>query len=192
MKADLDASSDDGAEFITSGEPASNEVDSFRFLPRLIALFYQHMELADLGPIPWTPLAKPLEQCRAGLVTSAGLYRADRDPPFNVEKERRDPTWGDPSFRSIPTRERLSSLQVAHLHLNPDDIAEDPNIVLPIEHFQALAAAGKIGGLTEHAYSFMGFQGYPPNWEPWRSTYGPQLARRLLEEGADFAFLTPA
>jgi D-proline reductase (dithiol) PrdB len=192
LKADLHRPPDNGADHQKSGVQAPHEVDSFKFLPRLIALFYRHTELEDLGSIPLTPLAKPLEECRAGLVTSAGLYRSDRDPPFDLERERSDPTWGDPTYRSIPTQEGFTSLQVAHLHLNTADIVEDPNIVLPIEHFQTLTAEGNIGGLTERAYSFMGFQGYPPNWEPWHTTYGPQVARRLLAEGADFAFLTPA
>jgi D-proline reductase (dithiol) PrdB len=184
--------SDDLAGSRSGGETETWEVDSFKFLPRLIALFYQNTQVGDLGPIPWTPLVKPLEACRAGLVTSAGLYRADRDPPFDLERELSDPTWGDPSYRSIPIKAGFSYLQISHLHLNTDEIIEDTNIVLPIEHFQELAFDGEIADLTEHAFSFMGFQGFPPNWEPWRKTYGPKVAQQLLEEGADFALLTPA
>lgn len=167
-------------------------VDSFRYLPRLITLFYQQTTLDDLGPAVWTPFQQPLERSRVGLVTSAGLYRTDLDAPFDLERERTQPTWGDPSFRSIPTKDVFTSLGMAHLHLKHDDILTDPNIVLPIEHFQALVDEGKVGGLTEHAFSFMGFQGYPPSWVEWRETYGPQVANRLLAEGADFVFLTPA
>lgn len=168
------------------------EVDSFLFLPRLIALFYRQTQLEGLGPIAWTPFTKPLRESRVGLVTSAGLYRRDLDPPFDIERERNNPTWGDPSFRTIPTHEGFSSLAMAHLHLAQEDILRDPNIVLPIEHFQVMAEAGEVGGLTEHAFSFMGFQGYPPNWEDWREVYGPQVASRLQSEGADLVFLTPA
>jgi D-proline reductase (dithiol) PrdB len=172
-------------------EPAKN-VDSFLFLPRLIALFYRQTELEDLGPTAWTPFTKPLEQSLVGLVTSAGLYRTDLDPPFDIERERNEPTWGDPSFRKIPTDEGFSSLGMAHLHLAHEDILRDSNIVLPIERFQEMAEDGEIGGLTEHAFSFMGFQGYPPNWEAWREIYGPQVASQLQSEGADLVFLTPA
>jgi hypothetical protein len=71
-------------------------------------------------------------------------------------------------------------------------VLEDVNILLPIHRFQELAAQDEIGGLAEHAYSFMGYQGFPPDTSAWEQTYGPQVAGRLKAEGVDCAFLTPA
>ena len=79
-------------------------VDSFKFLPRLIATFYQMLEVEARRPIPWTPLPMPLEQCTFGLVTTAGLYDARIEEPFDVERERREPRWATPAFAALRSR----------------------------------------------------------------------------------------
>lgn len=53
-------------------------------------------------PIPFAPLRKPLNQCRFGLATSCGLYHKGHERPFDEERERREPSWGDPSYPSDP------------------------------------------------------------------------------------------
>jgi len=53
------------------------------------------------GVIPFTRLRKPLRECTVALVSTAGIARND-DRPFDQEGERRDPWWGDPTFRRIP------------------------------------------------------------------------------------------
>jgi hypothetical protein len=70
-------------------------VDGFRFLPPgLKAWIRSFIPRGDFtGPIPWTPLAKPLRQATMGLVTSAGIS-LKTDPPFDMEREKREPTWG--------------------------------------------------------------------------------------------------
>lgn len=45
-------------------------VDSFKYLPRIIAVFYQMTDRQPELPIPWTPLSRPLTECKFGLVTS--------------------------------------------------------------------------------------------------------------------------
>jgi D-proline reductase (dithiol) PrdB len=113
------------------------------------------------------------------------------DPPFDVERERREPTWGDPTCRVLPTNIRQEGVGVSHLHINPQPVLADVNVVLPIHRFRELAAGGRIGDLAPHAYSLMGFQGFPPDTTAWRETYGPQVARRLKAEGVDCVLLTP-
>jgi hypothetical protein len=167
-------------------------VDSFKYLPRLIARFYQGLELEPLGTIPWALPKKPLSECKFGLVTSAGLYQKDVDAPFDLEGERREPTWGDPTYRTIPVDIPQGQVGSSHLHYNPQDVLEDVNILLPLERFSELAAEGVIGGLAEKAYSFMGYQGFPPGASQWRETYAPQVAEQLKKEGVDCVFLTPA
>lgn len=166
-------------------------VDSFKFLPRLIATFYQATDQQPLLPIPWTPLPRPLAECTFGLVTSAGLYRRGVQPPFDLEREKREPTWGDPTFRPIPTDMVAEELAVSHLHLNTADILADFNIVLPIHRFQELVAAGRIGGLAREHYAFMGYQGFPPDTTAWQKTYGPEIAARFRAAGVDCVLLTP-
>ncbi len=167
-------------------------VDSFKFLPRLIAAFYQATEIAEQRPIPWTALPKPLHACKFGLVTSAGLYCQDVDPPFDIDKEKLTPTWGDPSFRQIPLAVPQAKIGASHLHINTADLLQDANIVLPRQRFQELAAEGIVGSVAETHYSFMGYQGYPPDTSAWAKLYGPQVAAQFKAENVDCVFLTPA
>jgi D-proline reductase (dithiol) PrdB len=167
-------------------------VDSFKFLPRLISTFYQMVEREPEYPIPWNPLAKELKQCKFGLITSGGLYPLDLQPPFDMEREKQEPTWGDPSYRSLPMDIRQDRVGVSHLHFNIEDVSTDINILLPIHRFQELLREGRIGGLATSAYSFMGYQGFPPDTTAWAETFGPQVAEKLLSEMVDCVFLTPA
>jgi len=167
-------------------------VDSFKFLPRLIAEFYQMTDRQAEYPIPWTPISKPLNQCRIALVTSGGLYRLGVEPPFNLERERQEPTWGDPSFRTIPIDIHQSDLGVSHLHYNSQAVLEDVNVLLPIDRYKELVRAGVIGDLASEAYSFMGYQGFPPNTKSWQEIYAPQIVEKLNAQTVDCLLLTPA
>ena len=164
-------------------------VDSFKWLPRSIAGYYQAMQVPEPEDVPWTPLRKPIEQCRFALVTTAGLYLQDQQPSFDLGRERREPFWGDPTYRAIPSDVRQEQIGIAHLHINTEDIQADVNIVLPVHRFRELAEAGDIGSLAPHHYSFMGYQ--QDNSE-WRERYGPEVAQRMIEEEVDAALLAPA
>jgi len=167
-------------------------VDSFKFLPRSLAAFYMASDLQPQLPIPWTPLERPLAECKFGLLTSGGLYVRGLEPPFDLEREQREPTWGDPSFRRLPIGIRQEDVGVSHLHINPGDILLDFNILLPIQRFQELVSEGRISGLAQNAYSFMGFQGFPADTQAWQERYGPQVAGELKAEGVNCVLLVPA
>ncbi len=170
-------------------------VDSFKFLPRLIATFYQLQRDSRLPPapqpIPWTPLRKPLQACTVGLVTSAGLYLRQTQPPFDLAREQAQPTWGDPTYRAIPLETPQEAFGLAHLHLNGADILQDVNIVLPLQRLQELTALGEIRGAAAEHYSFMGYQGFPPDTTAWAEVYGPEVAARFLQQGVECVLLTP-
>ena len=167
-------------------------VDSFKYLPRSIATFYQMSAGEAQTEIPWTKLPKPLAECRFSLLTTGGLYQKEVDPPFDVEREKLEPTWGDPSFRKIPTVIQQEDIAASHLHINTQWVEEDVNCLLPIHHFQLLAQDGVIGSFAPTAYSFMGFQGMPHNTTAWETTYGPQMIAQLKQEEVDCVLLTPA
>lgn len=168
------------------------QVDSFRFLPSLIKRYYQLSHVDKELPIPFTRMTKPLAQCRFALVTSGGLYDGRHEQPFDQEGERKNPAWGDPSFRTLPVDMDLRDVGVSHLHINHADVLADPNILLPIRRFHELAGEGRIGGLAPHAYSFMGYQGFPADLREWRNAYGPAVRDRLLAEHVDCVLLTTA
>ncbi len=167
-------------------------VDSFKFLPRLIALYYQMTEVHPETPIPWTPLPRPLSECKIGLVTSGGLFQEGVEPAFDLEREVYEPTWGDPTYRTIPSDIRQDQIGVAHLHYNPQDVLQDLDILLPVHRIQELVEERRIAGLAQRAYSFMGYQGFPPDSSQWRQVYGPQVAQELINERVDCVLLTPA
>jgi D-proline reductase (dithiol) PrdB len=167
-------------------------VDSFKFLPRLIATYYKMTEREPRLPIPWTPLERPIQDAKIGLVTSGGLYMADSQRSFDLQREREQPTWGDPTYRRIPADVDHQDLAVSHLHLNTSDIEIDFNILLPIHRVQEMVNEGIVGGLSEQHFSFMGYQGYPPTSEAWENIYGPEVAEAFINEGVHCVLLTPA
>jgi len=166
-------------------------VDSFKWLPPPVATQLRALPL-EIAESPWTPLAKPIEQCRFALVTTAGLYMKSKDPPFDIERERREPTWGDPTYRVIPREVKQEEIGATHLHVNTEDVLKDMNISLPIHRFLELEQAGEIGSLAASHYSFMGYQGFPGEIAPWRDQYAPEVVRRMKEEEVDAALLAPA
>ena len=170
-------------------------VDSDRWLPRSLAAWLHRVwEVPhETSTTPFTRVSSPLSQVRIALLTTGGLYLKGKQQPFDTERERRDPDWGDPTYRVIPRDAKLSDIGVAHLHYNPADIEEDFNILLPIHRFLEMEAAGEIGSLAPSSYSTMGYQGHPrPDWTLWQEQYGPEMVDRMKSEGVEAVLLTPA
>jgi len=167
-------------------------VDSFKYLPRLIGAIYETMEVESKRPIPWTRLRLPLSDCKFGLVTSGGFYQCGVEPPFDLERERDEPTWGDPTYRTIPKDITQDELCISHLHINNDPPRSDLNVLLPIHRFQELTEEGRIAGIADQHYSFMGYQGYPPDATEWRDIYAPEVAEKFKAQGMQCVLLTPS
>lgn len=163
-------------------------VDSFKFLPGSIANYYRNLPVQREEPIPFTPLSKPLSECRFALVTTAGIHQKGGEPPFDMEREKREPMWGDPTFRRIPRDVKQEEIGACHLHTNNRDVLLDLNIALPVQRFLELEAEGAIGALAPTSYSFMGYQ---MDTAEWRQRYAPEAAALMKGEGVDAVFLTP-
>ncbi len=169
-------------------------VDDYKYLPRsFIAGYEQPVPRAD--PVPFTPLRTPVRSARIALVTTAGIWDTATHPPFDYEREQREPLWGDPSYRVLPSDIRQEQVGAGHLHLNNDDLLADVNIVLPIHRLRELVAAGDVGSMADRHYSFMGFQGRGPDGggdtREWEQQYGPEVATQLRADGVDGVVLTP-
>ena len=164
-------------------------VDSFKYLPGSIAAYYRNLAVEKVEPVPWTPMKKPVSEARFALVTTAGIYVDGAEPGFDQEGERRNPMWGDPTFRRIPRDVRPEQIGASHLHLNNRDVKADLNIELPVHRFAQLEAEGTIGSLAPTAYSFMGYQ---TNTSEWREKYAPDVAGLMKDEAVDAVLLTPA
>ncbi len=171
-------------------EPYKKTVDGFRFLPPGLKAWIQTLIPGEEfnGFIPWTPLKKPLCKTTLSLVTSAGISMKS-DPPFDMEREKREPLWGDRSYRMIPRETTEKDIDVNHLHINTTYIQKDLNVILPLDRMTEFEQEGIIGRLAPHAYSFYGFQ--------WRSTDFLEQAiepvsRNMKKEEVEAVLLTPA
>lgn len=128
---------------------------------------------------PWTPLRKPLSECRLGLVASGGIYVTGQ-----VAFHFKD----DSSFRAIPTDVKTSDLRTAHFAYDQTDARRDPNVVFPVDTLRRLVKEGFLGGLADHFYTFMG--GIYSSRRV-AEELAPQLTERLLAEKVDIALLVP-
>ena len=163
-------------------------VDSYKWLPPSLKGYYENMQVAPFEGIPWTPLGKPLREARIALVTTAGINVRGVEPPFDYEREDREPTWGDPTYRTLPRDLRQEQVQAGHLHINNQDIDRDFNVAIPIGRMLELETAGVVGSLAPTSYSFMGYQ---PDTNEWTSKYAPEAAGLMKAEGVDAVVLTP-
>jgi D-proline reductase (dithiol) PrdB len=137
--------------------------------------------------VPWTPLPKPLGECRVALVSSAGIARHDQ-APFDQERERRDPWWSDQSWRPIPAGTAEADIDIYHLHIDPRFGRQDLDCVLPLRRLWELCDDGVVGSVAGTHYSFMGYVLEPR--ELLTST-APAIAARMAEEAVDVAVLVP-
>ena len=166
-------------------------VDSYRFLPRSFRPMYE-----GRGPLPgedapvWAQFEKRLAASRIALLTSAGIYVKASQASFDVEREQREPEWGDPSWRSIPSNVQATDLEVAHLHISHDDIRSDPEVALPMRTLDELVSEHMVGSATAEHLSVMGYQ--DRSLEDWRQKTAPQLVDWLRGQQADGIILAPA
>lgn len=164
-------------------------VDSFKFLPRSMQAMYGATPETEDPPV-FTPLPRPIEECSVALLTSAGIYLKDSQLPFDTAREWREPTWGDPTYRAIPSDVRQEQIGCSHLHINHEDLLQDVEVVLPIRAFKRLEREGAIGQLADVHYSFMGYQ--DRGLADWRTKQGPELVARLKERKVDVLLLAPS
>jgi D-proline reductase (dithiol) PrdB len=164
-------------------------IDSYRFLDyasRQVMKAWAGRQ--EPGVIPFTPLAKPLRDCTVALVSTAGVARLD-DRPFDQDGERRNPWWGDPTFREIPLGTSEKDVKLYHLHIDPRFGEADLDVVLPMRRLAELAGEGVVGRPARTHYSLMGYILEPK--ELIEKT-APAIAERLRGEGIDAALLAPA
>jgi hypothetical protein len=165
-------------------------VDGFRFMPPSLRAWISRSIPGTpfKGHIPWTPLRRPIEESTFTLMTSAGM-NFKNDPVFDVAREKREPTWGDPSHREIPRGATEADVDVNHLHIKTDYIKRDLNVMLPLARFREFEEEGVIGRLAPTCYSYYGFQ---PNPRDLIERTMPMVASKMREEEVEAVLLTPA
>jgi D-proline reductase (dithiol) PrdB len=129
---------------------------------------------------PFARPARPLSAMRLAIVTTAGLHRRG-DRAFSP---------GDQTYRVIPSDAAAADIVQSHTSIGFDrvPIMRDLNISYPIDRLRELVARGELGSLAPNGYSFMGALRDAPRVE---GETGPEVGRRLAEEGVDAALVTP-
>jgi len=114
---------------------------------------------------PWTPLAKPLSDCRVGLITSSGHFVAGDDPePFGLldmtqaeAVERiQDFMKETPVLSAISRDADVAELRVRHGGYDIRSAVVDHNVAFPRDALVAAAKSGRIGSVADVLYSFPG------------------------------------
>jgi D-proline reductase (dithiol) PrdB len=164
-------------------------IDSYRFLDFVTRQIMKAWAARQQpGVIPFTPLPRPLSECTVALLTTAGVARND-DRPFDQERERLDPWWGDPSFRRIPLGTTEEEIRLYHLHIDPRFGEADLDVVLPMRRLAEVASEGLVGRPAPTHYSIMGYILEPTELV---ETTAPAIAECMRDERVDAAVLVPA
>ncbi len=128
---------------------------------------------------PFTPLSKPLSECRVGLVTTAYflpdgfVYRVPADLP-------RVPATAPP--------EKVDTLNTQYLSWAKDEThTDDPNSFVPLERMREQVEAGRIGSLSERIYCL------PTQFSHRRTLTqdAPQVLEWMREDDVDLAVMVP-
>jgi glycine/betaine/sarcosine/D-proline reductase family selenoprotein B len=146
------------------------------------------MDLPRQDPVPWAPLPKPVKESRVAVVTTAGVHLAD-DTPFDLDRERREPMWGDPSYRVLPHSVVSEDVAFSHLHYDSSDAKEDLDVVLPVPLFRRFQEEGIVGEVAPRHFSFMGFQ---LDTTELLDVHLPEVISQLRKDAVDAVVLTPA
>ena len=170
--------------------PPIREADPWRFLePRAAETTAARIaKQPPHPPIPWAAVAKPLSESKVALLSTAGISMKG-DSPFDMESERRHPTWGDPTFRRILSHATAADVEVNHLHINTVFIRRDLNVALPLDRLRELIREGVVGSAAETHYSTMGYQG--SSTKVLENETAPAIAAAMAKESVDLILLAP-
>lgn len=161
-----------------------------RYLER-VRSYYQALgygapyEWAHYAAVPFTPLGRPLAECRVALVTTAAPYRADAGEqgphaPYNARAKFFQVYSGDSS--SDP------DLRISHVAIDRDHTTgADIGSYFPLAALREAAARGVIGALAPR------FHGMPTQ-RSHRATLqvdAPEIVARCRADAADAAVLVP-
>jgi len=165
-------------------------VDPYRFMgPTLRSLVTSSIpDEPSYEGIPWTAPTGPLGDARVALLSTAGLLMKG-DRPFDLDRERREPLWGDPTWRRLRADATAEDIDVTHLHIKTDYIRHDLNVALPLDRLRELVADGVVGSMAAGHYSVMGYQGENP--ARIAESSGDEIVASLRAEEVDLLLLAP-
>lgn len=132
--------------------------------------------------MPAAVLKKPLHECKAALISTAGVHMIT-DSPFDVDNPA-----GDHTIRIILSDTAEDQLTVTHIYIDTKFAKSDPTIVFPLPQLKALVAAGKIGSISR---VHIGLNGGMLDTTLAEKESIPQVVELFRNEGIDVALLVP-
>ena len=137
---------------------------------------------AQFDDVPFTPLARPLAECRVGLVTTSEMVIRGREADLaHVEDDPTRPTYSLPM--ATPTAELYSRKASYDKHATT---LADVDAYLPLTHLRRLVEEKRIAGLAPR------FQVVHSQYSQRRTLTvdGPRILAELREDRVDVAVLT--
>lgn len=142
--------------------------------------YAQPYQWAYYRDVPFTPLAKPLSECRVGLVTTSFFEKGAE--PAGV------PTARPKTPYAARCDDALDGLYNEDLFWDKDEThTDDLGTYLPIPQLRELAAEGRIGSLSPRFY------GVPTDYSHRRTQRNdaPQLTEWMREDEVDVVLAVP-
>jgi D-proline reductase (dithiol) PrdB len=130
--------------------------------------------------VPWTPLTKPLAECRVMLIASGGVHEAGQ-APFHFKD--------DTSIRVVRTDTPTENLKIAHFGYPTSDAETDPNCVFPIDPLREMIADGSIRELAPEAVTFMGGI---YSQRRVADNLIPAIVDKVKQQNVDLCYIVPA
>ena len=122
-----------------------------------------HQPAFSYETAPWSPLTKPLSDCRIALISTGGLYLEGNDPlgPNGPTQEEAVTQIGEfmgrpPVLSVIPEDVDPSQIRIRHPGYDTRGALRDYNCVFPLDRLRELAQEGLFKELAPEHYSFVG------------------------------------
>ena len=152
------------------------------YIPRTRELYNAYAPyrwVVNEEPPPWTPLKKPLAQCKVALMSSGGVLYRDQ-PRFRRE---------DASYRLIPKNAKRDELSIWHFGYPTGDAEKDLNCVFPLELMREFEAQRRIGELCDPVFTFAGGI---YSARKVREELAPKIVEELRSRNVEAFYLVPA
>ncbi|MBT6910711.1 MAG: hypothetical protein HOA21_06130 [Rhodospirillaceae bacterium] len=140
-------------------------------------------EWAHFDEVPFTPLQKPLSECRIALVSTSDIaVKGDEDEGDPAEQLFIGNVYSIPA--NIPVEQLYSHQEHYDVHATSLD---DPNSFFPVTRLQEAASDGLIASVTERVHGVFTAYSHRRTLE----NDAPEVLKRCREDGADAVVLTP-
>ena len=140
-------------------------------------------EWAHFDEVPFTPLQKPLSECRIALVSTSDIaVKGDEDEGAPAEQLFIGNVYSIPA--NIPVEQLYSHQEHYDVHATSLD---DPNSFFPVTRLQEAASDGLIASVTERVHGVFTAYSHRRTLE----NDAPEVLKRCREDGADAVVLTP-